>query len=231
MVEQKGSGKPVAPPQPAPPQPAPPQPAPPQPPVPQTTTASSDARPPPASTADSKAAAEDHPAAQPDEKGDVPPPPPTTPRPEATKPVDPTPVDVHPQKPDEKTRQAAQTPPPAPRQQEPLELDLEGTDSESNAVALGDHILPASPDDRFRNRPPIYPYEAELHREHGTVVILIHVSEYGAASGADVAQTSGVASLDRAARDAVLTWHFHPALKDGKAVPFDMPMRFVFRAD
>lgn len=128
------------------------------------------------------------------------------------------------------TQPAPAQPPPARSQQAPV-FDLAGTESESNAVALGGHILPASPDDRFRNRPPIYPVEAEMRGEHGMVVVMIHVSEGGVASSVDVAQSSGVAVLDQAAVDAVRKWRFRPALRQGRAVPFDMPFRFVFEAD
>ncbi len=107
-------------------------------------------------------------------------------------------------------------------------FNLEGTDSDSNAIAMGQRVLPASPDDRYRNRPPVYPYDAAVRGEHGTVDVMIHVSEAGAWTGADVTVTSGVASLDRAALDAVRKWHFRPAMKDGRTVPFDMPMRFIF---
>ncbi len=116
----------------------------------------------------------------------------------------------------------------APQKPEALVFNLDGTDSESNAIVLGGHVIPASPDDRFRNRPPIYPYDAAIRGDHGAVVLIIHVNEEGAATGADIAKTSGVASLDQAALDAVLKWRFRPALKDGRAVPFDMPMRFIF---
>lgn len=110
-------------------------------------------------------------------------------------------------------------------------FNLEGTDSESNAVALGEHLIPASPDDRFRNRPPVYPNAAAARGEHGTVVVVIHVSEFGVSTGADVSVTSGVASLDQAALDAVRRWHFRPAMQDGRAVPFDMPLRFIFQSE
>ncbi len=100
----------------------------------------------------------------------------------------------------------------------------------SNAEVLGGRVVPASPDDRFRNRPPIYPREAAMRGEHGAVVILIHVSENGVATGVDVMETSGVASLDKAAVDAVLKWHFRPALHEGLAVPFAMRFRFIFDA-
>jgi len=122
-------------------------------------------------------------------------------------------------------------PPPAPKSQQAPVFDLAGTESESNAVVLGGHVVPASPDNRFRNRPPIYPPEAEMRGEHGTVVVVIHVSENGAAGRVDVAKSSGVDALDRAAVDAVRKWRFRPALKQGHAIPFDMPFRFVFEAD
>jgi protein TonB len=109
-------------------------------------------------------------------------------------------------------------------------FDLAGTDSDSNAEVLAGRVLPAMPDDRFRNRPPPYPLEAEIAGEAGEVVVIIHVSAYGVATGADLEQSSGSASLDQAALTAVRKWHFHPAMKEGQAVPFDMPFRFVFSA-
>jgi protein TonB len=109
-------------------------------------------------------------------------------------------------------------------------FDLAGTESESNAYVLGAGVVPAQPDDRFRNRPPIFPHDAELRGEHGTVVVVIHVSESGVASSVDVMESSGVASLDRAATDAVRKWHFRPAMQEGRSVPFDMPFRFIFQA-
>jgi protein TonB len=116
---------------------------------------------------------------------------------------------------------------PAAKAEVPV-FNLEGTDSDSNAIAFGTNVIPASPDDRFRNRPPVFPYDAAVRGEHGTVVLLIHVSELGVSTGADVAVTSGVTSLDHAALDAVRKWHFRPALKDGRSVAYDMPMRFIF---
>jgi protein TonB len=115
-----------------------------------------------------------------------------------------------------------------PRSKEAPVFDLGGTDSESNATALGGQILPAMKDDRFRNRPPVYPIEAEIHGEHGSVVLVIHVSESGMATGADVLESSGYEVLDQAAVTAVRKWHFHAAMKKGRPVPFDMPFRFIF---
>lgn len=107
-------------------------------------------------------------------------------------------------------------------------FDLAGTESESNAIAMGRQIVPAMADDRFRNRPPIYPVEAEVHNEHGTVIVVIHISADGTAAGADISQSSGYDVLDQATLTAVQKWHFRPAIKDGHTIPSDMPFRFVF---
>lgn len=126
-------------------------------------------------------------------------------------------------------KQVEQQPAPPQREEGPV-FDLAGTDSESNAVVQGGQVIPAMKDDKFRNRPPIYPVEAEMLNEHGTVVLLIHVSERGFATGADVEESSGVSVLDEAAVSAVRKWRFRPALKEGRPVPFDMPFRFIFEA-
>jgi protein TonB len=123
---------------------------------------------------------------------------------------------------------APEAPPPAPKA---LEFNLAGTDSDTNAQVISGNVLPAMPDDRFRNRPPAYPLEAAMLGEAGAVVVIIHVSAYGLATGAEVAQSSGSASLDQAAVAAVRKWHFRPAMSEGQAVPFDMPFRFVFSAN
>lgn len=233
MVEQKGArpsqaGQPQQS-QPTPPQPqrpteaskepsrptepqaaaAQPKPAPPVPQSPdETAPPPTEETPPKAAKADEKPApqADEKPAPQPTEK----------PAPQAD------------EKPAQQQAAAPPTPPPSP--QAPV-FDLAGTESESNAVVLGSGVLPASPDNRFRNRPPVFPREAEMRGEHGSVVVLIHVSERGVADGVDVARSSGVASLDQAAVDAVRKWHFRPAMREGRAVPFDMPFEFVFEAD
>lgn len=124
-------------------------------------------------------------------------------------------------------KEATEQPAPPQSQKAPV-FDLEGTDSESNATVLGERVLPAMKDDRFRNRPPIYPVEAEIHGEHGSVVVVIHVSENGLASGADVVESSGFNVLDQAVLTAVEKWHFRPAMREGRSVPFDMPFRFIF---
>lgn len=122
------------------------------------------------------------------------------------------------------------SPPPTPPAQQAsgLTMNLAGTDSETNAIVTGHNIIPASPDDRTRNRPPVYPIDAARRGQQGTVIVVISVSPLGLTAGTEIVQSSGHASLDQAVLDAVRTWRFRPAMRDGMAVPFDMPMQFVF---
>jgi len=115
--------------------------------------------------------------------------------------------------------------PPGPRR------NLGGTDSPSNAVARGANVIPAQADTRYRNRPPAYPAEALAKGQQGAVTLLIHVSPAGLPTGVEVIGSSGFLLLDRAAREAVETWHFLPALRDGEPVAADMPLRVRFELD
>lgn len=124
-------------------------------------------------------------------------------------------------------------PPPPPQRQAAIapQINVGGPGDETNAIAFGGEIVPASIDAKYHNREPAYPPEAARYAEQGAVTLMIHVSPQGLASGVDVLEGSGYAVLDRAARDAVATWHFLPAIRDGEAVPFTMPVRIVFRLD
>jgi protein TonB len=125
-------------------------------------------------------------------------------------------------------------PPPSPATQasdSKLTFDFASVESDTNALVTGDLMVPPSVDVKYHNRKPNYPNEAALRGEQGSVVLLIHVTPDGLVGGADVVQSSGYASLDRAAREAVLTWHFLPSVKDGQPIPAAMPMRFVFTMD
>jgi protein TonB len=126
-------------------------------------------------------------------------------------------------------QEAQEAPEPTqPAAQQAPKITLSGTDSPSDAKAWGDRIIPAAPDAVFHNRPPEYPQQAAENGEHGTVVLVIHISPAGTAAGADVIRSSGYVLLDRAARDAVMRWRFLPAVKDGQPVAADMTMGFVF---
>lgn len=122
----------------------------------------------------------------------------------------------------------AQAAAPAPPDHVP-QINIGGTDSPSNAVVqAGRDIVPASPDNKARNRPPIYPDEAARLGQQGDVLIVVHVGPSGLPSGVAVERSSGYGLLDRAAENAVMKWTFQPATKDGLPVPFDFRMNFTF---
>jgi protein TonB len=137
------------------------------------------------------------------------------------------------------TRKTAATP-PAPRHppakasaasKDPLSIDLPEAESDTNAWVTGNDVLPPTADVKFHNRKPSYPSEAALRGEQGTVVLLIHVGADGLVQGVRVLRSSGHPSLDRAAIDAVRTWHFLPSIRNGQPVPSNTPARFVFELD
>ncbi|HST28140.1 MAG TPA: TonB family protein [Rudaea sp.] len=62
-----------------------------------------------------------------------------------------------------------------------------------------------------------YPIEALRNREQGTVILSVLVGADGSVLGVEIEKTSGSRSLDRAAREAVAKWRFHPAMRNGVA--------------
>ncbi len=79
------------------------------------------------------------------------------------------------------------------------------------------------------NRPPRYPDGAFARREHGTVVLRIHIRPDGNVEYIETLRSSGFDDLDGAARLAAQRWHFIPQLRDGAAVASvrDQAMDFV----
>lgn len=63
--------------------------------------------------------------------------------------------------------------------------------------------------------------------QQGMVGLQVTVLASGMAGGVVVTKSSGYAALDTVARDAVMTWHFQPALKNG--VPVASTLAYVFR--
>jgi protein TonB len=63
-----------------------------------------------------------------------------------------------------------------------------------------------------------YPRESLINREHGTVILKVLVSAEGLVQAVEIEKSSGFLRLDRAARDAVKGWSFHPALRNGAAL-------------
>jgi periplasmic protein TonB len=185
-----------------------------------------DAAPAPAAAKTASATPPAPPVEQPEPQAQSPPEPPAQPQVEAlASAAQPPPGHAAPREP----AAAAPATAPAPRSEEAPEIHITGNDDETNAVVLGPRVIPASVDAKVRNREPAYPPEAVRSAQQGAVTLLIHVTPDGLASGVDVVGSSGFALLDRSARDTVASWHFRPAMENGKAVAFDMPFRVVFR--
>jgi protein TonB len=62
-----------------------------------------------------------------------------------------------------------------------------------------------------------YPLESLHNREQGTVMLRVLVGTDGMPAAVEIAKSSGWPRLDRAARDAVTHWSFHPAIRNGMA--------------
>ncbi len=78
---------------------------------------------------------------------------------------------------------------------------------------------------------PLYPKDALDQRLEGTVVLAVLVAADGSTSSVTVADSSGHAKLDQAAKAAVeRNWSFTPALENGKPVPGKRTITFVFTA-
>jgi len=79
------------------------------------------------------------------------------------------------------------------------------------------------------NEAPVYSLTSRELGEQGLVKLAIVVLPSGAAASVTVVQSSGYWRLDNAARDAALTWHFTPALADGKPVESVFPYTIRFQ--
>jgi protein TonB len=160
-------------------------------------------------------------------------------------PAPPTTAPLAPPRPQFATREAAPLPPnqakaptpptptapPAPVADAIPRVNLGGTDSLTNAIVKGDNVIPAGPDSKVHNREPVYPDEAVRRGQHGVVVLQIQVSPEGLPSMVDIERSSGFDMLDRSARDAVATWRFVPAVRDGQPIPSAMSLRVIFQLD
>ena len=123
-------------------------------------------------------------------------------------------------------------PPPRQAQEQAAAVNLgDSAQDQDDLLVRGTDVVPARPESAFHNKPPAYPAEAARRGAEGTVGLVIHVTEAGTTAWVDVAQSSGDASLDRAAREAVSLWRFQPARAHGAAVPFDYPINIRFTRD
>jgi protein TonB len=127
-----------------------------------------------------------------------------------------------PEEPSERTP----TPPPRPR---PADLPPADRSSPASVASEGADVdeLPRI----VSNPAPRYPAEALMTGIQGVVVLRVAVGADGRVVSTRVHRTSGLASLDEAALEAVRRWRFVPARRRGVPVAREVavPVRFTIR--
>lgn len=81
------------------------------------------------------------------------------------------------------------------------------------------------------NPKPVYPLMARRNGDQGKVLLRVHVTADGRADEVQVQTSSGVASLDSAARSSVQTWRFVPARQGTQAIPAWVLVPVVFKLE
>jgi protein TonB len=156
---------------------------------------------------------------------------------------EPPPVDFSDLKPVEPAK-----PPPPPRSRKPQQQAAAeqaspkaapaqnfGSAADARQAAAG--FLPTTvvwegkPRYRHPPTPPAYPPRAVELNQQGEVMLRVRLDHEGTAVEIVVHRPSGHPMLDRAAVAAVRSWHFLPAMRDGRAVAawVEIPVRFHLR--
>ena len=101
-------------------------------------------------------------------------------------------------------------------------------ESRGSNVSSAPVVLPSAADPRFNNPKRAYPIASRENGEEGRVWLSLCVSEYGLIDRLQLAQSSGHPALDRSALNTVTHWKFHPARKNGAAIPYCYRLPIVF---
>jgi len=80
----------------------------------------------------------------------------------------------------------------------------------------------------YRRLKPAYPETAALSEVEATVDILVDVDEKGEVSRVDIARWAGY-GLDESVLTTVKQLHFFPAMRNGRAIPMRVLLRYNFR--
>lgn len=97
--------------------------------------------------------------------------------------------------------------------------------SAATAAAVSEPIFDA---DYLDNPAPVYPKLSRQRKEHGVVLLRVHVLASGTADQLEVLESSGFDRLDEAALRAVKRWQFVPAKRGDELVSawVRVPVRF-----
>lgn len=131
------------------------------------------------------------------------------------------------------TKQASQNEPSEQSREhtpvESAEPSLTPTVTTSSASAPPQPVVEAAP--VLSNPPPRYPRLARRKGQQGRVVLRVAVSDGGTADSLSIVTSSGHATLDRAALEAVKNWRFEPARQNGRAVRSNVDVPVVFKLE
>lgn len=153
--------------------------------------------------------------------------------PPPVKPTELKPIEPAKPAPPTKPEQARPAPrPAAPKVQANHNL---GSTSDTQTAAAGFLSAPivfeGKPRFRHPPTPAAYPSRAIELNQQGEVLVRVRLDTDGTAVEIVLHRSCGYQLLDRAALAAVREWHFHPAVRDGKAVAawVEIPVRFHLR--
>lgn len=118
----------------------------------------------------------------------------------------------------------AETPAPA----QAVAVPAPKADSQVQAVAPAPVVAPSFNAAYLQNPPPAYPLMSRRRGEKGTVMLRVYVSAQGEAESVQVRTSSGYASLDTAALEAVRRWRFVPARQGTQPVAAFVIVPIVF---
>jgi TonB family protein len=122
------------------------------------------------------------------------------------------------------------TPPTPPTAESTNITPASGAASPSGATQPSDNTtVPITPPRVIRQSNPDYSYEARKKKINGICLVSFTVDTDGVPQSVRVVK-SLEPSLDANAAQAIETWRFKPALKDGKTpIPFDLTVEVSFR--
>jgi eukaryotic-like serine/threonine-protein kinase len=121
---------------------------------------------------------------------------------------------------------AARLPTHTPTPEAPPPPPTPAPTAEGQLVELGPGVTPPV---RISGGPASYPRRARQRREYGTVAVELIVDETGMPRDLRVVESAGPI-LDEAVLDAIRTWRFEPARKDGVKVKVPWTVRQTYRA-
>ena len=112
----------------------------------------------------------------------------------------------------------------------PAAVDAAAAAAESQAAQAADIAAKVDLQSKMM-APPKYPADAAANRVSGKVVMIIDVAADGSVADARVERSQPTGVFDQVTLDAVKSWRFEPAMKDGKPVAGQVRVPVTFEMD